>query len=49
MTKFAIFTIAINIIAMVAVIVAANRAHKKDQTDYLNRDLGEIKRGRRPW
>jgi len=48
MTKFIIATVVINLIAMIAVIVAAHRAHKKDQEDYLNRDLGEVKRDRGP-
>ena len=42
MTEFIIFTVVINLIAMIAVIVAANRAHKKDQDDYIDR-------GPKPW
>ena len=42
MTKFIIATVVINLIAMIAVIVAAHRANKKDQEDYINR-------GPKPW
>ena len=41
MTKFIIATVVINLIAMIAVIVACYRGHKAHQE--------EIKRGRRPW
>lgn len=42
MKAFLIFTAVINLIAMITVIVAANRAHKKDQEDYIDR-------GPKPW
>jgi hypothetical protein len=42
MKVFLIFTAVINLVAMVAVIVAANRAHKKDQEDYIKRDRGPL-------
>jgi len=49
MTKFIVFTVVINLIAMIASVYAANRANKKEIKKYLNRDPGEVKRGRRPW
>lgn len=42
MTKFIIATVVINLIAMIAVIVAAHRAHKKEQENYIDR-------GQKPW
>jgi len=49
MKAFLIFTAVINLIAMIAIIVAASRAHKKDQEEYLNRDLGTVRKDRKPW
>lgn len=42
MAGFLIATVVINLIAMIAVIVAAHRAHKKDQENYIDR-------GPKPW
>ena len=40
MTKFIVFTVVINLIAMIAVIVAAHRANKKEQGNYIDRGNG---------